>query len=153
MSADADLYSIIITSHNYGRFLENAIESVLSQDDEHFEVIVIDDGSEDETASIACSYGEQIRYFPQGHAGAFDAALAGVRQASGSRLVFVDADDRCSHMRCVISEQPPPSTLTRLLSSAGSPIQTSPGRKRSLNLRSIFPAPRSKTSRDSVVGD
>lgn len=94
MAVTDDLYSVVITCYDYGRYLAAAIESVLSQDDENFEVIVVDDGSKDDTAAVARRYGDRIRFLRQSHSGPFAAARAGVLEAKGSRIVFVDADDR-----------------------------------------------------------
>ena len=86
--------SVIITSYNYGKYVKRAINSVLSQDFAGFELIVVDDGSEDDTAAIAETYGDRIRYAHQKHSGPFIAARNGFRLARGKRIVYVDADDR-----------------------------------------------------------
>ncbi|MFN0262779.1 cytochrome P450 [Tepidamorphus sp. 3E244] len=86
--------SVVIITHNYGQYLRRAIDSVLSQDFDGFELIVVDDGSQDDTAVIAASYGERIRFHRQDHAGPFAAARAGVHMAHAPWIVFVDADDR-----------------------------------------------------------
>jgi cytochrome P450/glycosyltransferase involved in cell wall biosynthesis len=86
--------SVIITSYNYGKYVKRAIDSVLSQDFAGFELIVVDDGSEDDTAAIAETYGDRIRYAHQKHSGPFIAARNGFRLARGKRIVYVDADDR-----------------------------------------------------------
>ena len=94
METQTILYSVIITAYNYGRYLKRAINSVLSQDFDRYEVILVDDGSEDDTRAIAALYGDGIRYVHQQHSGPFSAAQTGFRLARGSHVVFVDADDR-----------------------------------------------------------
>jgi cytochrome P450/glycosyltransferase involved in cell wall biosynthesis len=94
MEAQSILYSVIITAYNYGRYLKRAIDSVISQDFDRYEIILVDDGSEDDTRSIASLYGDKIRYVHQQHSGPFVAARTGFRLARGSHILFVDADDR-----------------------------------------------------------
>ena len=52
METQTILYSVIITAYNYGRYLKRAIDSVLSQDFDRYEVILVDDGSEDDTEPL-----------------------------------------------------------------------------------------------------
>ncbi|MCM3904238.1 MAG: glycosyltransferase [Pyrinomonadaceae bacterium] len=87
------LVSVIIPCYNQAQFLGQAIESVLSQSYTHFEVIVIDDGSTDNTREIAALYPE-VRTIHQNHAGTSTARNLGVRHSKGSCLVFLDSDDR-----------------------------------------------------------
>jgi glycosyltransferase involved in cell wall biosynthesis len=84
--------SVIITCYNYGRFLGQAIESALAQTFEHTEVIVIDDGSTDETAAVARRYPD-ARYLYQRNQGESAARNAGAAEATGKFIVFLDADD------------------------------------------------------------
>jgi cytochrome P450 len=88
------LCSVIITAYNYGRYLKRAVDSVISQDFDSYEIIVVDDGSEDATRALAASYGNRIRYVHQAHSGPFVAARNGFRLARGNRIMYVDADDR-----------------------------------------------------------
>src|SRR5258706_935458 len=94
METPSILYSVIITAYNYGRYLKRAIDSVISQDFDRYEIILVDDGSEDDTRTIVAPYGDRIRCVPQNHSGPFVAARTGFRLARGSHIVFVDADDR-----------------------------------------------------------
>ena len=82
MEPQSILYSVIITAYNYGRYLKRAINSVLSQDFDRYEIIVVDDGSEDDTRAIAALYGDRIRYVHQQHSGPFAAAQTGFRLAA-----------------------------------------------------------------------
>src|SRR5262249_3672652 len=87
--------SVIIPVHNYERYLAEAIESVLSQTYQNLEVIVVDDGSTDQSGEVAKSFaGRGVRYCHQVHAGIGPARNKGVELAHGDFLAFLDADDR-----------------------------------------------------------
>jgi glycosyltransferase involved in cell wall biosynthesis len=86
------LVSVIITCFNQGRFLADAIESALDQSYEHTEVIVVDDGSTDDTREIALRY-PRVRYYHQANAGLSAARNAGIDQSAGEFIAFLDADD------------------------------------------------------------
>ncbi len=84
----------IITCHNYGRFLGEAIESVLAQDHPNLEIVVVDDRSTDETAAVAAGYaGRGVRYIQSPQGGAGQARNAGLRATSAQLVAFLDADD------------------------------------------------------------
>ena len=84
----------IITCHNYGRFLGEAIESVLSQTHAGVEVVVVDDGSTDETAAVAAGYADRgVRYVHRPLGGAGQARNAGLEVTSAPLVAFLDADD------------------------------------------------------------
>ena len=89
------LVSVIIPVYNYDRYLAEAVESVLSQTYQHLEVIIVDDGSTDQSGEVARSFaGSGVRYCPQVHAGIGPARNKGVELAQGEFLAFLDADDR-----------------------------------------------------------
>jgi cytochrome P450/glycosyltransferase involved in cell wall biosynthesis len=94
MQMQTVLYSVVITAYNYGRYLRRAIDSAIAQDFDRYEIIVVDDGSDDDTQTIAAHYGDRVRYVRQEHSGPFVAARTGVRLARGNYVLFVDADDR-----------------------------------------------------------
>jgi glycosyltransferase involved in cell wall biosynthesis len=91
--AGVALVSVIIPCYNQARFLGEAIESVLSQSYPHFEVVVVDDGSTDNTPEVASRY-PGVRCIRQENRGLAGARNTGIRHSRGSFLVFLDADDR-----------------------------------------------------------
>jgi glycosyltransferase involved in cell wall biosynthesis len=87
------LVSIVIDNFNYGRFVAAAIESALAQSYRPLEVIVVDDGSTDDSRAIIRSYGERLRYVfqeNQGQSGAFNSGYTACR---GEIVLFLDSDD------------------------------------------------------------
>lgn len=85
--------SVIISNFNYGRFIAEAIESVLDQTYRDIELIVVDDGSTDGSRSIIESYSDRIISIFQDNAGQGAAFNAGIARASGDIICFLDADD------------------------------------------------------------
>jgi glycosyltransferase involved in cell wall biosynthesis len=83
----------VIPCYNQGRFLRDAIESALQQTHPAVEVVVIDDGSTDDTATIARMY-PAARLIAQRNQGTAVARNAGLRESRGEYLIFLDADDR-----------------------------------------------------------
>jgi glycosyltransferase involved in cell wall biosynthesis len=87
------LVSVIIPCYNQAHFLADALESVLAQTYANFEIVVINDGSSDNTAEVVAGY-SSARYFEQGNKGLSAARNTGLRESRGNYLVFLDADDR-----------------------------------------------------------
>jgi glycosyltransferase involved in cell wall biosynthesis len=87
------LVSIVMPAYNYARFLPEAIDSVLSQDHPRIELIVIDDGSTDDTPDVLASYGTRLWSVRQPNAGQTVALNRGWRQASGDVIGYLNADD------------------------------------------------------------
>lgn len=87
--------SVLIDSYNYGRYVEAAIESVLGQDfsREEFEILVVDDGSTDDTAERLTKYGDAIRYLRKPNGGQASAFNFGFAAARGEIVALLDADD------------------------------------------------------------
>ena len=87
--------SVIIPTYNYGHFVTQTIDSVLQQTYRDFEIIVVDDGSTDDTAERLQSYidRKQINYVYQKNLGLPGARNTGVRASQGSLIAFVDSDD------------------------------------------------------------
>jgi len=86
--------SVVIPAYNYARFLGNTIRSVLRQDYHLFEVIVVDDGSTDDTRAVVRAIAdERVRYVYQDNAGLSASRNTGVRNARFDYVAFLDADD------------------------------------------------------------
>ena len=85
--------SVILPTYNYGRFIGNAIESVLAQTFPIYEIIVVDDGSTDETEEVVSTFGDRISYIKQQNSGVCAARNIGVENSSGDAIAFLDADD------------------------------------------------------------
>ena len=85
--------SAVIPTRNRAHLIARAIESVLSQADPDDELIVIDDGSEDDTSSVVAKYGSRIKYIYMPHRGAGVARNRGVREATRPLVAFLDSDD------------------------------------------------------------
>ncbi len=95
----ADIYrptiTAIIATYNYGRFLGAAIESVLGQTRLPDEIVVVDDGSTDDTAEIAALYRDKgVRYIRKENGGVSSARNVGIRETTGDFIAFLDSDDR-----------------------------------------------------------
>ncbi len=93
VSPENPLVSVIIPNYNHARFLGDAIRSVLAQTYRPVEIIVVDDGSTDNSGEVAAGFGDQIRYIYQTNAGLSAARNTGLRAAKGSLIGVLDADD------------------------------------------------------------
>jgi glycosyltransferase involved in cell wall biosynthesis len=89
------LISVIVNTYNYGRFVEDAIDSVLAQDfpADRIEILVVDDGSTDDTADRVKKYGARIRYLHKENGDQASAATYGFSQSSGELIALLDGDD------------------------------------------------------------
>jgi len=85
--------SVVIAAYNRARFLPETIDSVLGQRFRDFELIVVDDGSTDETQQVLKPYGDRVRYFYQENSGPSAARNLGVRHARGEWIAIQDSDD------------------------------------------------------------
>jgi glycosyltransferase involved in cell wall biosynthesis len=85
--------SVIIPTHNRAAMIKEAVASVLTQSFTNFELIVVDDGSTDQTARELAVYGDRVRVLPQPRRGVAAARNSGVRIAHGEYLAFLDSDD------------------------------------------------------------
>ena len=95
------LVSVIIPVHNGARFIKQAIESVLNQSHTNLEIIVIDDGSIDNTKNVVLSF-PQVNYHYQEHQGVASARNKALSMASGDFIAFLDADDFYDHKKLEI---------------------------------------------------
>jgi glycosyltransferase involved in cell wall biosynthesis len=89
----SNLASIIINNYNYARFLREAVDSALNQTYRNTEVIVVDDGSTDDSREIIASYGDRIIPVLKENGGQTSAVNAGFSSSQGSVIFFLDADD------------------------------------------------------------
>jgi len=87
------LVTILVPSYNYGRFLAEAIESALGQTYEPIEVLVVDDGSQDDSVQVAGRYGDRIRLLTQENRGLVAVLNRGMQEAAGSYVTILSADD------------------------------------------------------------
>jgi len=85
--------SVIIPTYNRGWILRQAVDSVLGQDFEDFELIVVDDGSTDNTREILAAYGNDIVVLEQNNRGVSAARNRGIASASAPLIAFLDSDD------------------------------------------------------------
>jgi glycosyltransferase involved in cell wall biosynthesis len=87
------LVSVIIPTYNCGKFIEQSIDSVLKQTYKNKEIIVVDDGSTDDTPLKMSKYGDNIFYIRQNNQGPSKARNIGMDYSKGEYLAFLDADD------------------------------------------------------------
>jgi hypothetical protein len=87
------LVSVVIPCYNHGRYLQQAIDSALGQSWSHMEIIVVDDGSSDDTADICKEYGDRVTYIHVARVGLSAARNIGVQYSHGDFVIFLDADD------------------------------------------------------------
>jgi glycosyltransferase involved in cell wall biosynthesis len=87
------LVSVILPTYNRGWILTDAIDSVLAQDYKDYELIVVDDGSTDNTRDILDTYGQDIIVLRQANKGVSAARNRGIAEAGGQLVAFLDSDD------------------------------------------------------------
>jgi glycosyltransferase involved in cell wall biosynthesis len=85
--------SVIIPSYNCARYLGRAIDSVNAQTYKDYEILVVDDGSTDDTKDVAMQYGRKVTYLYQQNHGVSTARNHAISKASGELLAYLDADD------------------------------------------------------------
>jgi hypothetical protein len=86
--------SVVIVNYNYAAFVGEAIESALQQDTAAWEIIVVDDGSTDDSRQVIGRYAERVQAICQDNAGQCAAYNTGMRAVSGDVVLFLDSDDR-----------------------------------------------------------
>lgn len=93
MQSERPYVSVIVPVYNGEAFLSEAIRSIQKQNYEELEIIIVDDGSTDDTAQIVANLGSNTRYVYQSNSGAAVARNTGLKMAQGSIIGFLDADD------------------------------------------------------------
>jgi len=89
----SDSFAVIVPTYNRAHHVRAAIDSILAQDLPPEEIIVVDDGSTDDTAGVLAGYGDRIRVIAQANAGVSAARNAGAAVATADWLTFLDSDD------------------------------------------------------------
>lgn len=92
-SHESPLVSVIIDNYNYDRFVAAAVESALQFDPQHVEVIVVDDGSTDDSKGVLSKFTDQVQLILKQNGGQASAFNAGLDVAKGDWIIFLDADD------------------------------------------------------------
>lgn len=132
--------SVIIPNYNHAKYISDAITSVLNQTFPHFEIIVVDDGSTDDSRKVVAEFGDRVRYIWQVNGGLSSARNTGIAQARGEFISVLDADDMyepdfmsvlvpilqndsevgavyCGYRFVDVSDQPLPQVEARLIAS------------------------------------
>lgn len=87
------LVSVIIPNYNYGNYIQESIESVINQNYQNVEIIVVDDGSTDNSVSIIKKFAKSLTLIQQENSGVSAARNHGMRFAKGDFICFLDSDD------------------------------------------------------------
>ncbi len=86
-------FSVVIPTYNRARLIERALRCVVEQSVHPAEIIVVDDGSTDQTADVVAGFGPAVKYLQQQHGGPSRARNHGVANATGEWIAFLDSDD------------------------------------------------------------
>ena len=87
------LVSVVVTTYNHGRYIQETLRSVFAQTYSNFEVIVVDDGSTDDTSTKLRAFKDQILYVHQENQGVAASRNTGIQQARGEFIALLDGDD------------------------------------------------------------
>ncbi|MCK4960446.1 MAG: glycosyltransferase family 2 protein, partial [Planctomycetes bacterium] len=93
MNDESYSVSVVIAAYNAEKYIQRAIDSVLAQSLPADEIIVVDDGSTDNTGDAVKHYGSKVRYIYQENAGPASARNTAIEAATGTWIAFLDADD------------------------------------------------------------
>lgn len=95
MSEQNPLVSIVVTCYNYGRYIVPCLDSIFSQTFQDFEIVVINDGSTDNSEELIRSFLEdsKLKYIYQKNSGQANAKNNGIKNSAGKYIAFLDADD------------------------------------------------------------
>ena len=94
MDNNSPKFSVVIPVYNQAQYLSSAIDSVLSQTSHDYELIVVDDGSTDNSREVVTQFGNQVRYIFQENKGLGGARNTGINAARGEFIGLLDADDQ-----------------------------------------------------------
>lgn len=105
------LVSIVINNYNYGRFLGDAIDSALGQSHPCIEIVVVDDGSTDNSRAIMNKYGNQVVSVFKQNGGQASAFNTGFANCQGEIVCFLDSDDifapgKVAHVVQILTDHP-----------------------------------------------
>jgi glycosyltransferase involved in cell wall biosynthesis len=87
------LVSVVIPTYNYGRFIGETVASALAQHYSPIEIVVVDDGSTDDTQERVAAYGDRVKYICQKNRGVSAARNTGIRASQGELIALLDSDD------------------------------------------------------------
>jgi glycosyltransferase involved in cell wall biosynthesis len=141
--------SVVIPTYNYGRFVGEAIDSALGQTMPPLEVVVVDDGSTDDTRERLAKYGDRIKYVHQANRGLSGARNTGIRKARGEWIALLDSDDlwhpqKLEHLAVALAVQPDLQAIatdTVVFSDtipALPPVVATPDKLRTITLRDLI---------------
>lgn len=128
---NAPRITVVIPAYNAAWCVRRAIDSVLAQSWSDYELVVVDDGSTDDTADVLAAYGAQIKVVRQTNAGLSAARNAGIKAAAGEWVAFLDADDwwlpeKLAAQMALIAREPDIgfcSTSARIVSPDGEQLE------------------------------
>lgn len=87
------LVSVVVPTYNNAAYIQQALQSIFDQNYPHCEIIVVDDGSTDDTQTVLQPYASRLRLIQQPNAGSAAARNTGIQQAHGKYIILLDADD------------------------------------------------------------
>lgn len=86
-------YSIIVPVYNTEKYLKRCLDSIINQSFKDFEIIVVDDGSTDNSLKLLSNYKDKIKLIKQKHSGQSTSRNTGIKNANGQYFIFIDSDD------------------------------------------------------------
>src|SRR5262245_60136432 len=87
------IVSVIVTTYNQAHYISETLQSAIEQDFDDREIIVVDDGSTDDTPKLMVEFGRHVVYLRQTNQGVAGSRNAGIQRARGEFLAFLDGDD------------------------------------------------------------